>query len=245
MGESTARRLAEAGCDVAVIDLDAGRAERVAADVKTSGRRGIALSGDLMKDGAATKLFETVRAELKGELDVLVSVIGGVASGKPLLDMSATEWDADQQLNLRYFFFAAQAFAKSLVASGKPGAITCIGSVSGIRGAPFHASYGAAKAGLMALVRSMAVEWAPHHIRVNAIAPGTIITPRLPDSEDSRTKIAASLIPMRRRGTTDEIGKAAVFLSSDLASYVTGHTLLVDGGWMSAFLLARPTASGS
>ena len=115
--------------------------------------------------------------------------------------------------------------------------------MSGLQSAPHHAAYGAAKAGLVSLVRTMAVEWAPHGIRVNCIAPGSIITPRIPDTPELREQTSQGLIPMKRRGTTDEIGKAAVFLLSDLASYVTGHTLPVDGGWMSAFLSGVPDMS--
>jgi NAD(P)-dependent dehydrogenase (short-subunit alcohol dehydrogenase family) len=101
-----------------------------------------------------------------------------------------------------------------------------------------HAAYGAAKAGLHNLVRSMAVEWGPD-IRVNAVAPGTIITQRLPrtESEDDPAGPIRRRIPMQRRGTTDEIGKAVLFLASDLAAYVSGQTLAVDGGWTASWLM--------
>jgi NAD(P)-dependent dehydrogenase (short-subunit alcohol dehydrogenase family) len=89
----------------------------------------------------------------------------------------------------------------------------------------------------------MAVEWAPHNIRVNAVAPGSIITPRIPDSPARQERIERSLIPARRLGTAEEVGKAALFLLSDLASYTTGHTLLVDGGWMAASLYEIPPVS--
>jgi NAD(P)-dependent dehydrogenase (short-subunit alcohol dehydrogenase family) len=148
--------------------------------------------------------------------------------------MTPADWDFEQRRNLRYVFFVAQAFAKDLLAAGKPGAIVSIASVSGMQGAVSHAPYGAAKAGVINLVKTLAVEWGRHNIRVNAIAPGTIITPRLPDSPAQQEAMRKSLIPMRRRGTTEEIGRAVLFLSSDLASYVTGHTLPVDGGWMAA-----------
>ena len=118
--------------------------------------------------------------------------------------------------------------------------MVCITSVTGVQSAPNHASYGAAKAGLINLVRSMAVEWAPYNIRVNAIVPGSIITPRIPASPERMKRTGQGLIPAKRLGTTDEVGKAALFLLSDLASYVTGHTLLVDGGWMAAYLAGIP-----
>jgi NAD(P)-dependent dehydrogenase (short-subunit alcohol dehydrogenase family) len=154
--------------------------------------------------------------------------------------MTPEQWELDHRRNLRHFFFTARAVAGSLIRREKPGAIACIASVSGLQSAPHHASYGAAKAGLMNLVRTMAVEWAPHDIRVNAIAPGSIATPRIPDTPEARERHRQSLIPMKRRGTTDEIGKVATFLVSDLASYVTGHTVPVDGGWMAMFLSGVP-----
>jgi len=112
--------------------------------------------------------------------------------------------------------------------------MVCIASVDGMQGSPMHAAYGAAKAGLINLVQSMAVEWAEHAIRVNAIAPGHIVTPRLYDTPARVEWYRESLIPAKQRGTTDDIGKAALFLLSDLASYITGVTLPVDGGLMSA-----------
>lgn len=97
-----------------------------------------------------------------------------------------------------------------------------------------------AQAGLINLVHSMAVELAPHHIRVNSVAPGSIATPRIPASPERVKRTAEGLIPFKRLGTTDEVANAVVFLLSDMASYVTGHTLLVDGGWMSANTIGVP-----
>ncbi|MCE2498805.1 MAG: SDR family oxidoreductase [Nitrosopumilaceae archaeon] len=123
--------------------------------------------------------------------------------------------------------------------------MVCIASVSGTQSAPNRASYGAAKAGLINLVRTMAVEWACHNIRVNAIAPGNINTPRIPATPERAKRIQQGLIPMKRRGTTDEVGKTVLFLLSELASYVTGHTLLVDGGRMVAYLDVIPRIPSS
>jgi 3-oxoacyl-[acyl-carrier protein] reductase len=243
MGESSAQLLAEAGCDVALVDVLADRAERVATSVRERGRRAATICADVTDvDQAARVVAEAERA--LGGVDVLVSIVGGVTVPKPLLEITPEEWDAEQTRNVRYFVFTAREFAASLVRRNKPGSIVGIGSVSGIHASPRHGPYGAAKAALMQTVQTMAVEWAPHGIRVNAIAPGTIITPRLPETNATREAVANSLVPMRRRGTTEEIGKAALFLASDLASYVTGHVLLVDGGWMSAFLFARMSDIG-
>jgi 2-deoxy-D-gluconate 3-dehydrogenase len=232
MGEASAKYLAMAGCDVAVADIDAGRAERVAGLVKSLGRKSAVIAGDALDDSQTAGIVDKARQALGG-LDRLVTIVGQ-ALFKPTLEMTPADWDFEQRRNLRYVFFVAQAFAKDLLAAGKPGAIVSIASVSGMQGAVSHAPYGAAKAGVINLVKTLAVEWGRHNIRVNAIAPGTIITPRLPDSPAQQEAMRKSLIPMRRRGTAEEIGRAVLFLSSDLASYVTGHTLPVDGGWMAA-----------
>lgn len=240
MGESSAKYLARAGCDVAVLDVERDRAERVAATVRELGRKSVPVVADVLDDAQIPGVVATVERELGG-LDVLVSIVGQ-ASWNPILEMTPEQWDLDHRRNLRYFFFTAREVAASLIRRGKPGAMACIASVSGLQSAPHHAAYGAAKAGLMNLVRTMAVEWAPHNIRVNAIAPGSIATPRIPDTPEARAQTAQGPIPMKRRGTTDEIGKVATFLVSDLASYVTGHTVPVDGGWMAMFLTGIPPA---
>jgi 2-deoxy-D-gluconate 3-dehydrogenase len=236
MGERSALRLAEAGCHVALLDVELPRAEAVAEKVKAAGRKALALKADALDDRSLTAALATAEKEL-GSLDVLVCIIG-MAAFMPLLDMTDEVWELEQNRNVRYVFVAARAAARMMVARGKGGSIVCIASVSGIFGAPLHAAYGAAKAGLIGLVKSMALEWGEHGIRVNAVAPGVIETPRLPRLADAAAEAEAMWpIALKRRGNTDDIGKAVTFLASDMASYVTGHTLPVDGGWTSAFLL--------
>ena len=149
-------------------------------------------------------------------------------------------------LNLRYFFLVSKAVAQGMIQRGGGGVILGIASVDGQRASPMRGAYGAAKAGLISLVQTMAVEWAPHGIRANAIAPGHIVTPRLYDTPHRQEAYGRSLIPMRRRGTIEEIGKAALFLVSDLASYVNGTVLDVDGGQLAANLFPQglPGANG-
>lgn len=232
MGEASANLLARAGCDVVVMDNERERAEHVAAAVRGLGRRGVAVIGDIMDE--ASILRSVAEAEqAAGGIDVLVSIVGQ-ALFKPLLDMTLEEWDFDQSRNLRYFFVTARAVAAGMIKRKQPGAMVCVSSVDGAVGAPGHAAYGAAKAGLIHLVKSMAAEWGRDGIRVNAIAPGNITTPRLPETPQSLAIMDQSIMPIGRPGTTHEIGGAALFLASDLASYVTGHTLFVDGGWMAA-----------
>ena len=235
---STARLLAEAGCGVAVADIDAGRAIHVAAEVDLLGQPSVSFAADMLDDVQVATVFERAEQELGG-IDLLVTIIGQ-GSFNPITEMTTAQWDRDHRMNLRYFFLNAQLVARSIIERGVPGSIVCISSVEGMQSAPNHASYGAAKAGLINLVRSMAVELAPHHIRVNSVAPGSIATPRIPASPERVKRTADGLIPFKRLGTTDEVAKAVLFLLSDMASYVTGHTLLVDGGWMSANTIGVP-----
>jgi len=234
MGESTALLLAEVGCNVAVLDLELGRAERVAAAVAAKGVRGIPLRVDALDDANLQDTITRADKDLGG-LDAMATIVG-MAGWSPALEMKPDTWDLDQRRNLRYFFFAAQAAARCMVARGKGGSIACVASIDGVRAAPYHSSYGAAKGGLINLVRSLAVEWAPHGIRVNAVAPGAIITPRIPEREPAEERKTAGGTPMARRGRTDDIGKAMLFLLSEMSPYVTGHTLAVEGGYLSAML---------
>lgn len=235
---STARLLAQEGCGIAVADIDAGRAVHVAAEVDLLGQPSVSFAADMLDDVQVATVFERAEQELGG-IDLLVTIIGQ-GSFNPITEMTTAQWDRDHRMNLRYFFLNAQLVARSMIARGAPGSIVCISSVEGMQSAPNHASYGAAKAGLINLVRSMAVELAPHHIRVNSVAPGSIATPRIPASAERVKRTAEGLIPFKRLGTTDEVAKAVLFLLSGMASYVTGHTLLVDGGWMSANTIGVP-----
>lgn len=234
MGESISTLLARAGADVAIVDAQRERAERVAELVAGFGIKSLPLVADVTDPDQAVAAVADAETGLGG-LDLMVSIVGQ-ALFTPLLDMTLDQWDFDHRRNLRYFFVAAREVASSLVRRGKPGAIACVASADGLFGAIHHGSYGAAKAGLIHLVKTMALEWAPYDIRVNSVAPGTINTPRLPETPASRQFIADSLLPMKRAGVPDDIGKALLFLLSDMSSYITGQTIFVDGGWTAANL---------
>jgi NAD(P)-dependent dehydrogenase (short-subunit alcohol dehydrogenase family) len=231
MGEATVRLLASLGCHVAIADRELDRAERVAAEVGGLVKT-LPIAVDVLDDAALVAAVGRAEREL-GPLDGMATVIGMAGWGS-LLEMGYEAWDTDHRRNLRYFFVAAQAVARLLKARGAPGSIVCVSSIDGARSAPFHASYGAAKAGLMNLVKTMAVEWSAYGIRANVVAPGAIITPRIPHLGDAEAG-AFERVPMLRRGMVDEIAKAIVFMLSDLASYITGQTLAVDGGLLAAY----------
>jgi len=232
MGEASALILARAGCDIAVLDSVLERAEQVASEVRALGRNGVPVEADILDEASVKQAVANVEAALDG-IDILVTIVGQ-ALFKPLLDVSLEEWDFDQSRNLRYFFVVGRAVAESMIARKVEGSLICIGSSDGIVGAPFHAPYGAAKAGLMHLVKSMAAEWGRNGIRANAIAPGSITTPRLPETPQSRKLMEDSVLPIGRAGTTQDIAGGVLYLASSLSAYVTGHTLCIDGGWMAA-----------
>lgn len=233
MGLDTAKHLSEAGCRVIIVDQNIDCAERAAAQLQAAGATAIALQADATDDVQVNQTLTDAEDRL-GPIDVMVTVIGiGVWSS--LLDMTEVQLDEAMRLNLKSFFLPARAVARLMIDRGQSGSILCVTSISGMTSAPNHAGYGAAKAGMINMVRTMAVEWGPHNIRVNAIAPGAIVTARVQPDEKALIWMKG-LFPLGRPGSTDEIAKAALFLSSNLASYITGHTLPVDGGWTSTFL---------
>jgi len=234
MGECTSRRLAQAGAKVAVIDIVAERAEALAEELRSTGAQAVALTADVTDEASVKETLAAAEAAL-GSVDVMATVIGLGVWGQ-LLDFTMDQWDEAIRINLTSFFNPARAVARSLIANGKPGAIACVSSVSGLTSAPNHGGYGAAKAGMINLIRTMACEWGPHGIRVNAAMPGSCATPRLNFGEAGLAKMK-QLLPLGRPATPDEIAKAILFLLSDLSSYVTGHNLWVDGGWNSTFLM--------
>jgi NAD(P)-dependent dehydrogenase (short-subunit alcohol dehydrogenase family) len=244
MGEASAGFLARAGCDVALVDVVPERAEHVAGIVNGIGTKGVTVIGDVLDDAQIPRIVAEAEEKLGG-LDRMVSIVGAATWGS-LLETTGEVWDQQMALNLRYFFLLSKEVANVMIRRGTGGRIVGIASVDGQRASPMRGAYGAAKAGLISVVQTMAVEWASHNISVNAIAPGHIVTPRLFDTPRRVEGYANSLIPARRRGTADDIGKAALFLLSDLASYVNGTTLDVDGGLLVANLFPQglPASNG-
>lgn len=228
-GEATAKVLATFGANVAILDLELDRAEKVKGDLEAMGVSSYAISCDVLVEKELVDAIAKVDTEF-GPLDGMVTIIG-MAGWALLTEMTTEIWDLDHQRNLRYFFWAARELAKRVIARGGKANICALASIDGIRGSAVHASYGAAKAGLIHLVKSMSIEWADKGIRVNVVAPGSIITPRIPEGDVASEARMNAHLPMPRRGTTMDIAKAVSFFISDLSSYVTGQTLAVDGGY--------------
>lgn len=237
IGRACALAFGAAGARVACVDLEQGRADEVADALRATGAQALALQADVRRrEDVAAAVEATVHGF--GGIDVCVDIIGEARWGR-VLELTDADWDDSFDLVLRHVFYLAQAVGKQMMAQATGGALVSISSVSGIASAPLHAAYGAAKAGLMALTRTLAVELASAAIRVNAVAPGAILTPRVLERlTPERRAESARAIPMGRLGQPDEIAKVVVFLASDLASYITGQTVIVDGGATAQFPLS-------
>ena len=223
IGRQAAHALASSGARTLCVDLDPGLAEDVAGEVD-----GLAWSGDMTVRADAERLVADAEARL-GRLDGVVDIIG-MARYAAVVDLDDETWEWQHDIVLRHAYLALQLGGRALVRAGG-GVMVFVASASGLTGAPAHAAYGAAKAGLMALVRSAAVELGPDGVRVNAVAPGVVWTPRVSaflGDEGHANNVANT--PLRRVALPEDIASALLFLASDLAGYVTGQTLVVDGG---------------
>ena len=229
IGRQVAHALAQAGAArIVTVDIDAGRAAEIAAEVGV----GVAWSGDATKRSEMQRLAAFVREEV-GTLNGFVDIIG-ISGWSDILEITDEMWDSQFDLGLRHAFLASQELGRLLVDGG--GTMVFVASVSGLTGAPMHAAYGAAKAALMAWVQSLAVELGPRGVRANAVAPGSILTPRSRQNmTQERIDQTGRMTPLGRIGSPEDIAGAALFFSLDLSSHVTGRTLVVDGGVSSLF----------
>jgi len=231
IGAAIALALAGEGADVAVNWVDnQADAEAVAKGVRDKGRRAALIKADMAKLGDIEPMVAEAARQL-GTVDILVNN-AGVYPRVPLLEMRESDWDYVLDINLKAGCFAAIAVAKALIAAKKPGAIINLASAS-VRGAVRGVHYSASKGGVVSMTRAMALELAPHDIRVNAIAPGLTDTaqPRYGNTDVELIEMARSTIPLGGKLLTpDQIARTAVFLASDEASAVTGQVLHVNGG---------------
>jgi NAD(P)-dependent dehydrogenase (short-subunit alcohol dehydrogenase family) len=239
IGAAVARTLASAGAAVAVIDVETDRASEVVDAIAGSGGHALAIRAEL-RDAPQVEAAIHQAAATFGGVHVLVNVAGGMHAYAPwrrLADWDEETWDEIIDRNLRYVFLTTRAMVRQLLAAGTGGSVVNIASISGETSAPNHTAYGAAKAGLSNLTRTLAVEYGPDQIRFNAVAPGSVATPAVADRVSS-----ATAAPLQRWATPEDIANAVVFLASPLAAYVTGQTLLVDGGATANFPLSTPPA---
>ncbi len=230
IGRAMAITFASQGANVVVSARSAETLADVVGEITASGGRALAVPADVMHEDSASTVVDAALAEF-GRLDVLVNNAGGNSFMSPLATMRFAGWQKIFALNLDSTVRMIQAALPALVASGN-GSIVNVSSVTGLRGSPLMSHYGAAKAAVISLTQSLAIEVAPDGVRVNALVPGWIDTD-LTDflrTDQGIEDTVIGRVPMQRWGTADEIAQAALFLVSDASSFMTGQALVVDGG---------------
>ena len=235
IGRAIALRLAAAGADVVITARSADALKDVAGEIESSGRRCMTVAVDVTTEGAADAIVQAAVQGLGG-LDILVNNAGGNSFSVPLASMRSSGWQKTLRLNLDASVELLQAALPALVASGHGSAIN-VSSLLGLRGAPMMSHYGAAKAAIISVTQSVAIEMAAQGVRVNALVPGWIetdLTNYLREEDSVEVAVLAD-VPMGRWGTAAEIAEGALFLASDASSFMTGQVLVMDGG-----LSARP-----
>jgi gluconate 5-dehydrogenase len=233
LGAAIARGLAEAGAAVAVADANESGAKQVADGLLAAGRRALAVAVDVADAGSVEAMAGEVESRL-GPVDVLVNS-AGITHRSPAAEFPEAQWHRVIAVNLTGVFLASQAVGRRMIARRR-GRVINIASIAGELGLPGTIAYSASKGGVVQLTRALAVEWAPHNVRVNAIAPSWFSTNigdlihREPDYEAR----AMRRVPMGRMGQPDELVGAALYLASDASAMVTGHILAVDGGTLAS-----------
>jgi NAD(P)-dependent dehydrogenase (short-subunit alcohol dehydrogenase family) len=224
-GRGCALRLAAAGATVACVDMDEGRANEIAAEIGAAGGKAFPVIGDVRTEAEAKRVIDEAAAGLGG-VDVVADVVGEALFARSH-EQTEEDWDYQLTKNLKQFFFVCKAVIPHMIEQGTGGAITGVTSVDGLGSSRFHVAYGAAKAGLISLVKTYSDEFGRFGIRVNCVAPGNVgggvwDKPDVPFGQD----VVNSLAPPRPM----DIANGVLFLSSSLAARVTGQTLVVDGG---------------
>ncbi len=228
IGRGIALKLAQEGARVVASDANAETALQTAREIELFGRKAMGIRTDVSSSGDVLEMVETTVAEF-GRVDILINN-AGIARSAALLRLTEEAWDEVLDVNLKGVFRTTQAVAPHLI-EAKYGKIVNVSSIYGRTGVVGDSNYAASKAGIVGFTKSTARELARHNINVNAILPGMIDTPLLRGIPDRYLKPMIEEIPLRRVGTPDDIASVAAFLVSDEASYITGATIEVTGGW--------------
>ena len=230
IGQAIAVTLAEAGADLALVARGEEGLAATADQVAGHGRKAFVIAADMTDADAVSRAVATAIEQL-GHVDIVVNNAGGSNFMVPFLDLRLPGWDKLLRLNLTSAMYVCHAIGGHLAERGR-GSVINVASVAGLTAAPLVSPYGAAKAGLISLTKTLAVEWAGSGVRVNALCPGwtaTELNRNLWDDE-AASKATIASVPMQRWGRAEEMTGPALFLASDASSYMTGQVLVVDGG---------------
>jgi NAD(P)-dependent dehydrogenase (short-subunit alcohol dehydrogenase family) len=231
IGRAIALEMAKEGAKVVVSDIELKECEAVCEEIRKLGSEAIAVKCDVTKKGEVDEMMEKAVHKF-GRLDIMANN-AGVYVAKPLGQTTEHDWDFVVGINLKGVFLCSSAAAKHMMKQGS-GKIISTASIAGKVGFADSSAYCASKGGIISMTKELAMELAPHHINVNAVAPGVIetnMTKDMMDDEKTKQGLLAG-IPLKRVGKPEDIARAVVFLASEDADYVTGHTLVVDGGWL-------------
>jgi 3-oxoacyl-[acyl-carrier protein] reductase len=230
IGGAIARCCAHEGAKLAVVDIDPNAARAIASELADRGVDTLPIVADVTKKPSVQAMVRAVLARWS-RIDILVNVAGG-AERKPVVEMTASDWDHVVDMNLKSAFLCSQAALPAML-DQKYGKIVNISSIYGFTGNATRSSYAAAKAGVAAFTKSLALEVVSDGINVNAVAPGRVTTPRVRNRYSEEAWAAAvAQVPMGRAGTPEEIASAVLFLATDDNSYVTGQTIHINGAWL-------------
>ena len=233
IGRVTALLLAAAGARVAVLDAHPDRAENVLKEIEAMGSTGVVIAADVTDPAQAERAISTAEKSLAG-LDIVANIIGSASWGQ-VVSMDDSVWERDLVHNFKHHVYLSRAAARNWIEHDRPGTYCAVASISGLFSSARHTAYGAAKAALMSFVRSAAEEWWPHRIRVNAVAPGAVRTPRIEATWQTGSMPRPADALLDRMAMPEDIGGAITFLVSDLAKKITGQVIVVDGGFTTRF----------
>lgn len=232
IGRAVALSLAHFGALVAVADKNLKGAEKVAGEIRRMGKKSLAVQVDIGDLGQIARMVDEV-VKAFGGIDILVNNAGILVDRGPAQELTPEDWDKTMAVNLRGLFFCSQAVGKVMIEQGRRGKIINVSSEAAFMVLPKLAAYNTSKGGIISLTRSLAIDWARYGINVNAIAPTFIRTSMTEDflKDEAWHKFLTHRIPLGRPGEPEDIAGAVIFLASPASDLVTGHTLLVDGGW--------------
>jgi NAD(P)-dependent dehydrogenase (short-subunit alcohol dehydrogenase family) len=234
LGKTIALGLAQHGADVVAVSRTLPEVEKVAAEATALGRKALALKVDTSAKADVDRMVART-LETWGHVDVLVNN-AGIDIIKPAVDYTEAEWDQVLDINLKGYFLCAQAVGRQMIRQGR-GSIAMNSSIAGSIGVSWLVPYASAKGGVNQLTRTLAVEWAPHGVRVNAFSPAyfeNVMQGAENIHNEEKERHIREWTPLGRRGRAEELVGPVVFLAADASSYVTGNILMVDGGWTAA-----------